>query len=239
MKRTFKRGFTLIELLVVIAIIAILAAILFPVFAKARESARMSTCSNNLKQFGLAALNYTQDYDETLPLGWYEDLTLAPDKQQGHWQIVLRPYLGESHGQNVWDLSGSSIRTCPSAPEITRWGYSYNTYAGDGVAVGGEKARTITQSDIKSIADMIWFGDGAQIPEWDYNTSPTFYGMTTEADVTKEAQGVYDADSNNSKGKIRYRHNGGAEIVFTDGHVKYKKRGSITLANWKAYPGQL
>ncbi|HAZ63178.1 MAG TPA: hypothetical protein DCZ72_06155, partial [Armatimonadetes bacterium] len=58
-----KRGFTLIELLVVIAIIAILAAILFPVFAKAREKARQSSCSSNLKQIGLAALQYVQDYD--------------------------------------------------------------------------------------------------------------------------------------------------------------------------------
>ena len=61
-----RRGFTLIELLVVIAIIAILAAILFPVFAKAREKARQSSCLSNLKQLGLAALSYAQDYDETM-----------------------------------------------------------------------------------------------------------------------------------------------------------------------------
>lgn len=67
--RTFtpRRGFTLIELLVVIAIIAILAAILFPVFAKAREKARMTTCSNNLKQIATSALMYAQDHDELMP----------------------------------------------------------------------------------------------------------------------------------------------------------------------------
>ena len=63
-----KKGFTLIELLVVIAIIAILAAILFPVFARAREKARQSTCLSNVKQIGLAILMYVQDYDERMPM---------------------------------------------------------------------------------------------------------------------------------------------------------------------------
>ncbi len=62
-----RRGFTLIELLVVIAIIAILAAILFPVFAQAREKARQTTCTSNLKQIGTAFMMYVQDYDETYP----------------------------------------------------------------------------------------------------------------------------------------------------------------------------
>lgn len=67
---TQKKGFTLIELLVVIAIIAILAAILFPVFAKAREKARQSSCASNEKQIGLAVIQYKQDYDETMPLSY-------------------------------------------------------------------------------------------------------------------------------------------------------------------------
>src|SRR5260370_24316875 len=66
-RRTSGRGFTLIELLVVIAIIAILAAILFPVFAQARDSARQTTCLNNCKQLGTALQMYAQDYDEGLP----------------------------------------------------------------------------------------------------------------------------------------------------------------------------
>ena len=73
---TRKRGFTLIELLVVIAIIAILAAILFPVFAKAREKARQTSCLSNLRQIGTAILSYAQDNDEQYPFG--ENFAGAP-----------------------------------------------------------------------------------------------------------------------------------------------------------------
>ena len=66
--KTFKRAFTLIELLVVIAIISILAAILFPVFQNVRENARQTACISNGKQIGLAVIQYTQDYDETMPV---------------------------------------------------------------------------------------------------------------------------------------------------------------------------
>src|SRR5437867_12863837 len=66
-RTSVKRGFTLIELLVVIAIIAILAAILFPVFGRARENARRSSCQSNLKQVGLGFMQYVQDYDELMP----------------------------------------------------------------------------------------------------------------------------------------------------------------------------
>src|SRR5215216_1456391 len=79
-----KRGFTLIELLVVIAIIAILAAILFPVFARARENARRSSCQSNLKQIGLGLMQYTQDYDEAMPIIW---------NGEGEWMDAVQPYI--------------------------------------------------------------------------------------------------------------------------------------------------
>jgi prepilin-type N-terminal cleavage/methylation domain-containing protein/prepilin-type processing-associated H-X9-DG protein len=101
-----RAGFTLIELLVVIAIIAILAAILFPVFAKAREKARAASCLSNLKQFGLAALSYAQDYDERLPLSFIGISGYA----YWRWWDVLEPY-----------VKNSQVRLCPSSGQYYGW----------------------------------------------------------------------------------------------------------------------
>jgi prepilin-type N-terminal cleavage/methylation domain-containing protein/prepilin-type processing-associated H-X9-DG protein len=86
-------GFTLIELLVVIAIIAILAAILFPVFAKAREKARQTTCMNNQKQIALGIIQYVQDYDEWFPCGNNAGIGTSPTSHGGGWQDQVYPYV--------------------------------------------------------------------------------------------------------------------------------------------------
>src|ERR1700747_502215 len=92
-----RAGFTLIELLVVIAIIAILAAILFPVFAQAREKARGISCLSNLKQSGLAYAMYTQDYDETTPCQvtpvTQRDANNYFEVVGGYWYILIQPYV--------------------------------------------------------------------------------------------------------------------------------------------------
>ena len=122
MRRT---GFTLIELLVVIAIIAILAAILFPVFARAREKARQSSCLSNTKQIGLAILQYVQDYDEKF---------FAYRMDSGgvyYWDIVTAPY-----------MKNTQILRCPSGASVTTrlygWNWSYLDYQALG---GGEIQR--------------------------------------------------------------------------------------------------
>src|SRR5258707_14376269 len=96
------RGFTLIELLVVIAIIAILAPILFPVFAQAREKARTASCGSNVRQLGLAVRMYTQDYDERFPFGG----GLPGPRAIGsfEWQNSTEPY-----------IRNNGIYYCPSS----------------------------------------------------------------------------------------------------------------------------
>jgi prepilin-type N-terminal cleavage/methylation domain-containing protein/prepilin-type processing-associated H-X9-DG protein len=106
-----KKGFTLIELLVVIAIIAILAAILFPVFGRARENGRRSACQSNLKQIGLAFAQYSQDFDEKLPLTGYE----LPSGTARQWSYdrILAPYVGSKITSDSGQ-DGASVWACPS-----------------------------------------------------------------------------------------------------------------------------
>jgi prepilin-type N-terminal cleavage/methylation domain-containing protein/prepilin-type processing-associated H-X9-DG protein len=108
-----RRAFTLIELLVVIAIIAILASILFPVFAQAREKARAITCVSNEKQLGLAILQYTQDYDETLPLANYTLNNDTSGNSNVTWLYTIDPYVKASMPAQVSQAGKRSVYVCP------------------------------------------------------------------------------------------------------------------------------
>lgn len=123
-----KRGFTLIELLVVIAIIAILAAILFPVFARAREKARQASCLSNIKQLCLAWQMYTQDYDETVPMC---QINSYGTYGESHWPFWLKPY-----------VKNTQILDCPSYTTHHDGGNDYEGSAGpaygQNALLGGE-----------------------------------------------------------------------------------------------------
>jgi len=158
-----KKGFTLIELLVVIAIIAILAAILFPVFAQAREKARAITCVSNEKQMGLAILQYLQDNNETYPMLQYY-ATIGTLVQPLDWQTAIYPYVKNgSNGASV-ATGGSNgyggIWQCPSFPNTgqeSQYGINWELCRdGSGTyesTLAGFSLETVSDATVQTPAD--------------------------------------------------------------------------------------
>lgn len=140
------RGFTLIELLVVIAIIAILAAILFPVFARAREKARQTGCLNNVKQLSLGMLMYAQDYDET----FVRAAVYYATPNYYTWMYVIQPYV-----KNV------QLFTCPSAPR-TGWTGAANSTQAQGYGMF-RVLSGLPLGDVKVPATCIMLGDAGRL----------------------------------------------------------------------------
>jgi prepilin-type N-terminal cleavage/methylation domain-containing protein/prepilin-type processing-associated H-X9-DG protein len=137
-----RRGFTLIELLVVIAIIAILAAILFPVFARAREKARQASCLSNVKQLSLGFQMYKQDYDETWPMFFWTAATGWEPIASGWWGGEIAPY-----------IKNTQIFLCPSKTD-TVCSYPYN----NGYLSGQKDAVIASPASTVIIADGLWNG---------------------------------------------------------------------------------
>ena len=129
-----RSGFTLIELLVVIAIIAILAAILFPVFAQAREKARQASCLSNMKQISLSVLMYIQDYDEKFPIGTVADSSLPSDQQAysfvigGTWFRRVQPYIKNVDVFRCPDDLGGNTTNAITSVFGPRLSYAANGY---------------------------------------------------------------------------------------------------------------
>jgi prepilin-type N-terminal cleavage/methylation domain-containing protein/prepilin-type processing-associated H-X9-DG protein len=222
-----RKGFTLIELLVVIAIIAILAAILFPVFAKAREKARQSGCINNLKQMGIAHKMYLDDYDGTFaPNVGYNTLGQASGGVHT-WADFLASY-----------NKALTTYTCPS--DWHTYSYSRNTYEG-----GYNPPTSMHQdSDVKEPTKFIDFfeapGSGIKQSQWGKNNG----GDTGDADLDNAGQKdgyVYGDGSTKTMSNVPIekhgdpdggagnwhwlywpgRHNKGNNLLFMDSHVKW------------------
>ena len=131
-----RRGFTLIELLVVIAIIAILAAILFPVFAKAREQARKTSCLSNMKQIGLGIMQYKQDYDEKFPMAYFYVNGATSAGGYVHWTGSMQPYIkSEQLFVCPSDAGGGIAPTNCTKPACTSSGQTFQTAGVDDVQV--------------------------------------------------------------------------------------------------------
>ena len=197
-----RRGFTLIELLVVIAIIAILAAILFPVFAKAREKARQTSCLSNFKQLDLAILQYAQDYDETTPARWFAG--------GGHWFEVTQPY-----------VKNRQLEICPSTKQRSV-GYSENNINRQPLAVFKDPSGTVVLSDMKRCNHS----DGTLNFRHYRVNSPSNFGNPPGVPANDEDEYPVTSDANDRPRPMAV-HNGGANVAWLDGHVKWQKTGSF------------
>lgn len=221
----FRSAFTLIELLVVIAIIAILAAILFPAFARARENARKASCLSNLKQIGLGTMQYTQDYDETLPDTSYGGSAVTDAK----WQDVIFPYVkSEQVFTCPSDSGANSIYNSNRATRTTNafGSYAINNCYYDVYEPYPPRAANITR--IPQTAETIWLTD---VSAQDVN--PAYFWRPNNINPTiTTVGGIRILQTRNISSTLNYgvveRHLEMTTVLFCDGHAKALKIDALT-----------
>jgi prepilin-type N-terminal cleavage/methylation domain-containing protein/prepilin-type processing-associated H-X9-DG protein len=227
--RTLRRGFTLIELLVVIAIIAILAAILFPVFAQAREKARQTTCTSNIKNLGLAVMMYVQDYDDTYPPLWYQ-------VGDGHWPNTIRPYIGQAGSDATGKKWTKGIMVCPSSGGFNPgWSYAmseeFSVYES---SLNGHRGKPMAA--ISTPARVLLISEAPIVKEWGQASihidvraqcwgGPAGNGVDVKG--YEDVDGIPQSRTSGCFALPRYRHNQGALIAFGDGHASWRRKGSL------------
>ncbi len=222
-----RRGFTLIELLVVIAIIAILAAILFPVFARARAKAQQNNCLSNVKQICLAWLTYTSDYDQRIPGGCNgADTCTWGGSYLGSY---LKPYLKNQQILLCPSTSTAPITWnsgCGSADPIWYTDYLYNSaYLGqNGCADARQGYPPLKDSDFMHPAETWNYADGPVNASYSlFPSSAATYGVYYTANAN--GMSVNDPNQRAHVSNVSYRHNGGANFSFCDGHAKWLSLG--------------
>jgi prepilin-type N-terminal cleavage/methylation domain-containing protein/prepilin-type processing-associated H-X9-DG protein len=247
-------AFTLIELLVVIAIIAILAAILFPVFAQAREKARQTSCLSNLKQIGTATMMYVQDYDESFPHRSWNGGTGAcfdpsiigvtgvsnPFCSSISWEFQVQSY-----------LKNTQVYQCPSAPGVSRnyrttsgsyavplqLNYGINdyiySYTPNDFATGAPNAGPTAMAQVTAPANTYYISDSnVETINWywmDRARLANLKAATTEVGGCDQAAPYRSFTlTANPSWSTSARHAGGSNMVFTDGHVSFRQAGRIS-----------
>ncbi len=251
-RRTFQNGFTLIELLVVIAIIAILAAILFPVFQKVRENARRTACLSNEKQLGLALTQYTQDYDEAYPPG----VPVPGARYAQGWAGQIYSY-----------VSSTGVYKCPDDSTAQNGTNSPVSYALNTNA--GGKPLAAFQSPASTVLLCETFGSAAQInlPDEGLSNGATILSPATNG-LPDGSNSYFGALSNNLTGTAATGlklatgimasgpngvdpfadlaqyftgptgiHTDGSNFLFADGHVKWLRPVQISSGH-NGTPGQ-
>jgi prepilin-type N-terminal cleavage/methylation domain-containing protein/prepilin-type processing-associated H-X9-DG protein len=258
MERNRRSGFTLIELLVVIAIIAILAAILFPVFAQAREKARQTACLSNSKQIATAVHMYLQDYDETMPLA----ISWNDPRVSSLWTDRVQPYIKN------WDMmfcpSGgpklpSAWQGDPTRENGTYWKYSVQyglnaTYMNKGTTPGCTDfgpLRTdgnmfgppMAIAGIAKVGETVLLTETGQSSGNDANIGSAIAyapgaltssdGACTYGDWGVNANLWYGLNGITNTGFFLARHSDGGNVAFCDGHVKFMRPGALAAGtNW-------